>query len=186
MKKGQVYEGIIEKVAFPNKGYISTEEGKPLIVKNGLPGQKVRVSINKVRKDKAEGRILEVVEKAPNECDAACPHFGACGGCTYQNLPYEEQLKLKESQVKALLDEACEGEYVWEGIKESPLKEAYRNKMEFSFGDEYKDGPLALGMHKRGSFHDIVNVSECRIVDEDFRAVLKETLAYFTSTQASY
>ena len=54
----------------------------------------------------------------------------------------------------------------------SPVKEAYRNKMEFSFGDEYKDGPLALGMHKRGSFHDIVNVMECRIVDEDYRKIL--------------
>lgn len=186
MKKGQVYEGTIEKVAFPNKGYISTEEGRTVIVKNGLPGQKVRFSINKVRKEKAEGRILEVLEKASNECVAACPHFGACGGCTYQNLPYEEQLKLKESQVKALMDEACLSGYEWEGIKPSPLQEAYRNKMEFSFGDEYKDGPLALGMHKRGSFHDIVNVSECRIVDEDFRAVLKATLAYFTSIRASY
>ena len=50
--------------------------------------------------------------------------------------------------------------------------------MEFSFGDEYKDGPLALGMHKRGSFHDIVNVQECRIVDEDFRKILSCTLEY--------
>ena len=59
------------------------------------------------------------------------------------------------------------------GVKESPVRDAYRNKMEFSFGDEYKDGPLALGMHKRGSFHDIVNVTECKIVDEDFRRIIK-------------
>ena len=48
--------------------------------------------------------------------------------------------------------------------------------MEFSFGDEYKDGPLALGMHKRGSFHDIVNVENCQIVDEDYRKILTCTL----------
>ena len=48
--------------------------------------------------------------------------------------------------------------------------------MEFSFGDEYKDGPLALGMHKRGSFHDIVNVCDCQIVDGDYRKILACTL----------
>ena len=68
-----------------------------------------------------------------------------------------------------MMDEAVNGEYIWEGIKPSPVRTEYRNKMEFSFGDEYKDGPLALGMHKRGSFHDIVNVTDCQIVDEDYR-----------------
>ena len=70
------------------------------------------------------------------------------------------------------MDEAVNGEYIWEGIKPSPVRSEYRNKMEFSFGDEYKDGPLALGMHKRGSFHDIVNVTDCQIVDEDYRKIL--------------
>ncbi len=186
MKKGQVYEGIIERVEFPNKGFVTIEgEEKPVIVKNGLPGQKVRFSVNKVRKGKAEGRVLEVLEKAPQEIDATCRHFGACGGCTYQNLPYEEQLKLKETQVKALLDDVVE-EYEFEGIKASPVQDAYRNKMEFSFGDEVKDGPLALGMHRRGSFHDIVTVTECQIVDEDYRKILQCTLTYFTELGTLY
>ena len=68
-----------------------------------------------------------------------------------------------------MMDEAVDGDYIWEGVLESPVKSEYRNKMEFSFGDEYKDGPLALGMHKRGSFHDIVNVCDCQIVDGDYR-----------------
>ena len=121
---------------------------------------------------------------------SACTHFGQCGGCTYQTLPYEEQLKLKESQVRGLLDEAIKKgggrEYQWDGIKASPLTEAYRNKMEFTFGDEYKDGPMSLGMHKRGSFHDIVNVSECQIVDEDFRTVLSATLVFAREAGLSY
>lgn len=177
MKKGQVYEGVIESVEFPNKGIVNVlQEDRCVIVKNGVPGQKVRFSVNKVKKGKAEGRILEVIEKAPQEIEPACPHFGQCGGCTYQNLPYEEQVKLKESQVKAMMDEAVDGDYIWEGVLESPVRSEYRNKMEFSFGDEYKDGPLALGMHKRGSFHDIVNVCDCQIVDGDYRKILACTL----------
>ena len=177
MKKGQVYEGVIESVEFPNKGIVNvSQEDRFVIVKNGVPGQKVRFSVNKVKKGKAEGRILEVIAKAPQEIEPACPHFGQCGGCTYQNLPYEEQVKLKESQVKSMMDEAVDGDYIWEGVLESPVKSEYRNKMEFSFGDEYKDGPLALGMHKRGSFHDIVNVCDCQIVDGDYRKILACTL----------
>ena len=188
MKKGQVYEGIIEKVAFPNKCHIQVD-GKTVVVKNGVPGQKVRFSVNKVRSGKAEGRILEVLEKSSLECEPVCPHFADCGGCTYQNLPYETQLDLKKNQVKELLDQAVAPfgyEYEFEGIKESPSHYDYRNKMEFSFGDEVKDGPLALGMHKRGSFYDIVTVDGCRIADEDFRAVLKETLAYFTEKEIPF
>lgn len=177
MKKGQVYEGVIESVEFPNKGIVNVpQEDRCVIVKNGVPGQKVRFSVNKVKKGKAEGKLLEVIEKASQEIEPACPHFGQCGGCTYQNLPYEEQVKLKESQVKAMMDEAVDGDYIWEGVLESPFKSKYRNKMEFSFGDEYKDGPLALGMHKRGSFHDIVNVCDCQIVDSDYRKILACTL----------
>lgn len=181
MKKGQIAEGIVERVEFPNKGIAYTADGDRVIVKNTIPGQKVSFAVNKVRKGKAEGRLLQVVEPSALEVDSACPHFGACGGCIYQTLPYEEQLKLKSGQVKKLMDDAINGacEYEFLGIKPSPKQYEYRNKMEFSFGDEYKDGPLALGMHKRGSFYDIVTVMDCQIVDADFRAVLKATLKFF-------
>ena len=85
-----------------------------------------------------------------------------------------------------MMDEAVNGDYVWEGVSPSPAISEYRNKMEFSFGDEYKDGPLALGMHKRGSFHDIVNVPECQIVDEDFRKILTCTLEYASESGLPY
>lgn len=190
MKKGQVIEGVIERVEFPNKGIITTEEGKHVIVKNGIQGQKVTASINKVRKGKCEGRLLEVLEKSPLELEeAGCVHADVCGGCTYQTLSYEEQLSMKATQVKKLIDDVIIPEnkdYEFLGIKASPLQKGYRNKMEFSFGDEYKDGPLALGMHKRGSFYDIVNVPECQIVDEDFRTVLRVTLDYFKEQAIPY
>lgn len=188
MKKGQVLEATVERVDFPNKGVASTDEGT-VIVKNGLPGQKVRVSVNKVRKGKAEGRLLEVVEKSPLETGTPCSHFGVCGGCTYLSLPYEEQLRIKEQQVRQLLDGVMnrqEEAWEWEGIKGSPVAYGYRNKMEFSFGDERKDGPLALGMHKRGSFYDVVTVDDCRIVDEDYRLILQTVLAYFSEKGIPY
>lgn len=187
MKKGQVYEGVINTVDFPNKGKIFLEEeGKTVIVKNGVPGQKVRFSVNKIRQGKAEGKILEVLERGQAEIPSACPHFGQCGGCTYQNIPYKEQIKLKEKQIRQMMDEAVDGTYIWEGVKESPAKEAYRNKMEFSFGDEYKDGPIVLGMHRRGSFHDIVNVTDCKIVDEDYRKILACTLDHARKSGMPY
>ena len=187
MKKGQILEGYIERIDFPNKGFAVVEgEEKKVIVKNTVPKQKVRFAVNKIRKGQAEGRLLEILEHSPEECQPACPHFGACGGCTYQNLPYEKQVEMKEAQIHAMMDAAVDGDYIWEGVKESPVREAYRNKMEFSFGDEYKDGPLALGMHKRGSFHDIVNVTECKIVDEDFRRIIKAVLEFATDTGLPY
>ena len=190
MKKGQIVEGIIERVDFPNKGILRAEDGTRVIVKNAIMGQKVSAAVNKVRKGKCEGRLLEILEKSALELpEPGCVHYGICGGCTFQSLPYEEQLKMKEKQVKDLIDAVITEEnkgYEFLPIKASPRPKAYRNKMEFSFGDEYKDGPLALGMHKRGSFYDIVNVGECQIVDEDFRRVLKITLEYFKERQIPF
>lgn len=188
MKKGQVCEGIVERVDFPNKGVVRTGEDI-VIVKNSLPGQKIKLSVNKVRKGKAEGRLLEVMEQSPLETGSPCSLFGVCGGCTYLSLPYEEQLRIKEAQVKKLMDGALAGQgqdWIWEGIKGSPRAYEYRNKMEFSFGDEYKDGPLALGMHKRGSFYDVVNVEDCAIVDEDYRLIIKVVREYFAEQKVSY
>lgn len=190
MKKGQIIEGIVECVEFPNKGIVRTEDGGRVIVKNVVPGQKVSASINKVRKGKCEGRLLEVLERSAKEQpEAACIHAGECGGCIYQTLPYAEQLAMKASQVKKLIDDVIVPEntdYEFLGIKASPRQQEYRNKMEFSFGDAYKDGPLALGMHKRGSFYDIVDVPECRIVDDDFHTVLTVTLDYFKERNLPY
>lgn len=75
MKKGQVYEGSVVRVDFPNKGIVCVGE-ETAVVKNSLPGQKVKFSVNKVRKGKAEGRLLEVTEKSPLEPDGRVPFLG--------------------------------------------------------------------------------------------------------------
>lgn len=190
MKKGFRGTGTVERVDFPNKGIAVTDDGDRVIVKNTIPGQKVEFVVNKVKHQRAEGRLMEVIEKSPLETEEPCPHFGMCGGCTYQTVPYEKQLDMKLTQVKKLISDVIgtekEAGYEFIGIHGSPKKSEYRNKMEFSFGDEYKDGPLALGMHKRGSFYDLVTVSDCQIVDEDFRTILKATLDYFSKNNIPY
>ena len=188
MKKGQVYEGILEKVEFPNKGIVSVEgEEKKVLVKNGIPGQKIKFAVNKMRKGKAEGRLLEVIEKSPLETrEPVCSSFPACGGCMYQTMSYDDQVKMKEEQVKEILDAAILGDYEFEGVKKSPKEFAYRNKMEFSFGDEYKDGPLSLGLHKKGSTYDVLTVHDCQLVHSDMTKILMCVLEYFQERNVSY
>ena len=188
MKKGQVYEGLIEKVEFPNKGIVSVEgEENKVIVKNGIPGQKIKFAVNKMRKGKAEGRLLEVLEKSPLETrEPVCSIFPACGGCMYQTMSYEDQMKMKEQQVKEILDAAIIGDYEFEGVKASPKEFAYRNKMEFSFGDEFKDGPLSLGLHKKGSTYDVLTAFDCKLVHEDMTKILVCVLDYFKERNVSY
>lgn len=196
MKKGEVYEGIIEKVDFPNRGCVFID-GQRVIVKNGIPGQKVRFVINKKRSGCAEGRLLGVLEKSPLEMrEPVCSSFPACGGCMYQTMPYEEQLKMKERQVRDLLEQALtaggqsdelgNAAFQWEGIHGSPLEFGYRNKMEFSFGDEYKDGPLSLGLHKKGSTYDILNTGDCKLVHEDMTKILTCVWEHFRDRGLSF
>lgn len=203
MKKGQIRTGIVEEVKFPNRAMVRLEpsEGEESAqgqaeyceVKGALPGQRVLFAVTKVRKGKGEGRLKEILEKAPEETmdadNGGCRYFGSCGGCSYMSMPYEETLKIKERQVHRLLEPVLakqETECRIEPIKASPVCYGYRNKMEFTFGDEVKDGPLALGMHKKGSFYDIVTVDGCRIVDEDYSRILAATLSYFEERKTPF
>ncbi|MDE7325394.1 MAG: 23S rRNA (uracil(1939)-C(5))-methyltransferase RlmD [Lachnospiraceae bacterium] len=201
MKKGQELIGVVEYVNFPNKGMVFVKESDgeagmsklsgeekeeadkepknctQVCVKGVLPGQTVKFRLKKNSSGKKEGTLLAVITPSEREGRIPpCPHFGSCGGCTYQTMPYEEQLRLKEEQVKHLLREFLEDKTFWEGILKSPVEFAYRNKMEYSFGDEEKNGPLTLGMHKKGSFYDVVTTSQCKIVHEDFNLILNAVL----------
>ena len=188
MKKGEIYQGIIERVEFPNKGIVQIED-KKVIVKNGMPGQKVQFMVNKKKGSRVEGRLLEVLERSPLETrQPVCSIFPDCGGCMYQTMSYENQLEMKAKQIQSLIDQAVKAggqvdeqgnpDYVFEGIKGSPREFAYRNKMEFSFGDAYKDGPLTLGLHKKGSTYDVLNALDCKLVHQDMNEILKCVLEY--------
>lgn len=179
MKKGTVVTGTVEGLSFPNKGILTVEDSR-MVVKNTIPGQVIEAVVTKNGSNRMEGRLQRVVTPSPLETESPCPHYGVCGGCAYQTIPYEEQLKIKSEQVRQLLTPVLGEDFPFEGIEGSPRQSEYRNKMEFSFGDFVKDGPMTLGMHKRGSFYDIVTVDGCRIVDDDYRQILRATLDYFT------
>lgn len=179
MKKKDFVEGVIARTEFPNKGFFETED-REVSVKGVIRGQRITGQVTKLRKGKAVARLVEVLE--PSEMEDGipkCPHFGVCGGCFYQTVSYENQLRIKEGQVRDLLKDYVSYE-TWEGIKGSPKQWEYRNKMEFSFGDEVKGGPLALGMHKKNTFHDIVNITDCKIVENDYNLLVSCALNYFS------
>ena len=186
MKKGDICCGYVEYVDFPNKGKVRLEEGT-VTVKNAIPGQKIEFMINKKRSGRLEGRLLKVLEKSPLETrDPVCSIFPACGGCMYQTMSYENQLKMKEDQIRRLLDPVIRTDYTFEPIKASPREFAYRNKMEFSFGDDCKDGPLTLGLHKKGSTYDVLTADDCKLVHEDMTAILSCVLDYFRTRKVGY
>lgn len=184
VKKNDELEVFVDKMVFPNIGIVNVNEDV-IKVKGVIPKQKVKIRVTKKKSTKIEGKIIEVVEASPLEIEARCSHFGFCGGCTYQNLSYETQLKLKEDLVKNTIDEVVD-EYTYLNIVKSPSDINYRNKMEFSFGDIEKGGELSLGMHKKGSFYEVVTVDKCRIIDEDFKKVLLCVLNFFRNTNLTY
>ena len=201
MKKKQILTGVVERVDFPNKAVVKAQVPQPdesvateyAIVKGALPGQTVEFSVKKARKNKCEGRLRTVLKKGQLETrEAKCSNFGTCGGCNYQEIPYEQQLALKKEQVLRLIDAVYEGDgYQYDGIlsvrKDGQYREwGYRNKMEFSFGDAVKDGPLTLGLHKKGSFHDIVDAEGCQIVHPDYSAVLACVREYAKENNIPY
>ena len=107
-----------------------------------------------------------------------CRHDEFCGGCIYQGTSYEEQLKIKENEVLSLLEKKdikCEQIMP---IEPAPSQYHYRNKMEYTFGDQVKDGPMTLGMHQKRRFMSIVTVDGCQLVHDDFNKILRGTLDF--------
>ncbi|MDF2653768.1 MAG: rlmD [Bacillota bacterium] len=105
-----------------------------------------------------------------------CKHNENCGGCIYQGMPYQDQIILKGKEVMRLLEEKKVAYEKNMGIEGSPKRTEYRNKMEYTFGNEEKNGEMTLGMHKKGRFMSIITVDECQLVDPDFNKILRATL----------
>ena len=193
MKRKESYNGLVtDTVSFPAKArvevYGATEEednGTYVTVKNVIPGQKIRFRLKK----KGVGDFLELLEKSPYETIEECKDFRVCGGCIYQTMDYEKQLEMKEAGIKRLIEAVYgEGETVpdFDPILPSPKHERYRNKMEYSFGDEFKDGPMTLGLHKRGGRYDVITADGCRLVHDDNNIIVRKTLSYFTEAGIQY
>ena len=207
MKKKQIYEGIVtDRVDFQDKAKVRVvnapdeeDNGTIITVKNAIPGQKIEFRFKK----QGKGDLVRVLEKSPDEMTEVCPMFGECGGCTYSSMDYDAQLKMKLDMVKRLMlktapsvsEEGGEDseqplpgidEEVIEGIFPSPLNKAYRNKMEYSFGDMEKGGELTLGLHRRGSRFDVIYADKCVLVHEDFNVIVSAVREFFAGKKILY
>lgn len=184
MKKGETYEGRVRDLIFPNKG-IATVEGVDVAVKNTLPGQEISFILNKNKAGLKEGRLLSVDTRSDMEVLPGCSVCDSCGGCVYQRIAYDKELEIKDGMARDIIFRALKQhgisdrlDGIYEGITGSPEFSGYRNKMEFSFGNAVKDGPLTLGMHVPGHFMDVIDTPDCNIVDADFRLIRAYAAAY--------
>ncbi len=187
MKKGDTIEGKVIRHDYPGRG-ILLAENREVAVKGVLPGQTVRCRVKKANSSKCEAMLLDVLERSDREIASDCPHDSDCGGCQMRTFSYQDQLDLKADQIRRLLEDTLvdPSEGWFEGIHPSPDETGYRNKMEFTFGDPFKGGPLVLGMHKKGSFYDIVDTSDCKIVDPDIRIIRTAVLDLAVRTSLPY
>lgn len=177
---------VIESIRLGNyaaegKTIAHTEDGKALFVEGGVPGDMVRVLVHKSKKSYAEGKVLELLEPSPNRTEPFCAHFGICGGCKWQMLPYELQLQYKQQQVADQLSRIGHLELPEiSPIKGSGRTRYYRNKLEFTFsqqqyltreeiaaseGAEIARQP-ALGFHAPGMFDKVVDIETCHLQEE--------------------
>ncbi|MGL5313573.1 MAG: 23S rRNA (uracil(1939)-C(5))-methyltransferase RlmD [Peptostreptococcaceae bacterium] len=185
MKKKDVIEFEVDKMEFGGTS-VSQYGNREIHMKGGITGQKVKAAVKRTRSGKADVKMLELLERSPIETAETCKHFGECGGCSILSVPYEKQLEIKEKQVMDLfLNQNLFG-FQFQGIQGSPKTTQYRNKMEYTFGDEMKDGPLTLGLHKKGKHIDIMTVDGCYLVDQDFIQILTTTVEYFNEKELPY
>jgi len=112
-----------------------------------------------------------------------CKHFGRCGGCSYLDIPYSQELAQKETSLCEILDPYGS---LLEGIIPAPNQKGYRNKMELAFGDEGKDGNLNLGIRNRRSFYEVATVEECELIPSDFKQIAIQVQDYFRETGESF
>lgn len=140
------------------------EDGRPIFVRGAvLPGEEVTVTITRNKKDFLEGDLDEVRKRSTERIEARCPHFGPCGGCTFQHVAYQHQLTIKENFVReSLIRIAKLATPPILPIIPSPQPWGYRNKMEYTFFTK-DDGGIGLGLHERGSYERLINVEKCPI-----------------------
>ncbi|WP_319025191.1 23S rRNA (uracil(1939)-C(5))-methyltransferase RlmD [Paraclostridium bifermentans] len=185
MKRRDIIEFEIDKMEFGGTS-VSRLGNRDIYMKGGITGQKVKASVKKTKSGKAEVKMMELLESSPLETETPCKHFNVCGGCSMLSVPYQKQLEIKERQVMDLFLEQDIFGFNFQGIEQSPQTKEYRNKMEYTFGDEMKDGPLTLGLHKKGKHIDILTVDGCFLVDNDFINVLTSTVEYFNEKNTPY
>lgn len=167
----------VEKLIFPNLAE-GIYNDKKVRVKNAIPGQILRVVLGKNRREYRDAKQIEIIERSILETNEPCHAFEKCGGCNYQTLPLDIELEMKKQAISELFSENA-GDYEII-VHENPKPFGYRNKMEYTFGDEIKDGPLVLGLHRKGKYYEIVDTTGCNIVHRDFEIIRSSVMEYFS------
>ncbi len=199
--KPVVHNITVEAYAAEGKSIARLEDGKVLFLPNAIPGDVVDARILKNKKSYAEGKVLSVITPSPTRVVPFCEHFGICGGCKWQMLPYPLQLQYKQQQVTDQLKRIGHVELPeMQTIAGSPVQQYYRNKLEFTFsahkyrtqeelvaadGEELPAEP-ALGFHAPGLFDKVVGINQCYLQPEPTNTLLKVLREYTTTHQLPY
>ncbi len=201
-KLGQKYTVSIEKLTHGGSGLVHIE-GMPVFVPNSLPGQEVEITIGKHKGSYAEGRVDKVLKKSVDQIAPKCGHCHDCGGCVWQNLPYNKQIEYKEEIVKETLehltpvDEELRKQLPGRVLKIIPSPQVfhYRNKLELSFGfanirkEEkggktiYHDENPCIGFHQPGQWATVMPIAECHLYDEQLPSLLSDVRDFLEATK---
>lgn len=175
-RPGDTIELDVSSLAYGGQG-VARLEDFVVFVRGAVPGDRVRGRVTKRKRSHAEARVLEILSPSPRRVAPRCRHSQECGGCEWQTLAYEAQLEFKQQQVVDSLQRLAHlggpwldpgdrrpplGGYQLEPIRGMDDPWRYRNKMEFSFGADERGG-LVLGLHKRGSWKEIVDLVDCEL-----------------------
>lgn len=178
--KSQELELAIDSLAFGGRG-VARHEGFVVFVEGAVPGDRVRAVVTRARRSYAEARVVEILSSSSDRKTAECAHFGVCGGCSWQTLSYEAQLRFKQQQVveclghiggiaEVELDDPIPAEPLWR----------YRNKVEFSFAPQAAGGQAALdlGFHLPGEWWRVVDIEDCLLHSEETNAIRRSLRDY--------
>jgi len=159
----------VDRLAYGGQG-VARHDGFVVFVRGAVPGDRVRATVRRRKRRYAEAHLDELLEPSPRRRSPACDHVGQCGGCEWQTLEYAAQLEYKQAQVVESLEHIA-------GLRDVPVDPiagmddpwGYRNKMEYSFGTD-DEGQLLLGLHRRGSWRDIIETGACRLAPPEIEA----------------
>lgn len=176
-----------------------TDEGLVVFVRKVVPGDRIKALLYKKAKGVWQGQVKDILTRSKHRTEAFCRHFGDCGGCSWQELSYEEQLRQKESQVHDAVKRLAGLEArTYEPILAAPDTRGYRNKLEFTFSshrwltaDELKNPDLkidskALGFHRPESFSKVIDVQTCHLQDDINNRIRNFIRAYTAGEEWSY
>lgn len=201
-KPGREHTVTIEKLTFGGAG-LAHIDGQTVFVPGAIPGQQVLICITKNKGRYLESKVVKVLRRAMEEIQPRCQHFHDCGGCTWQNLPYDKQIDYKEQIIRETLehltpvDEELRKQLGGRVLKIMPSPQVfhYRNKLEMSFGYEnsraeerngkriYLDENPTIGFHQPGKWETVLPVTECHLYDEQIGLLVQDVNRFMQETK---